>query len=263
MLLRAARRTFAMPPLARAAAALAARDALRPLGILRSSKGGLRPRLRLELGVSMMSTTGRDGSTAAEGADRSEDVAAGTGDEEAGADEDKSEAVDSEAPPDVDSLRTEVTELKEARLRALAELENVRRIAERDVSNAKTYAIQKFAKQLLSVSDNLERALEAAGATDEGAAAQAEQGADASKLELLVNGVRATKQELVKVLELNGITSFGESGDKYDPQSMEAMFVMPVSQELPPSTVGQVLLRGYRFKDRILRPAQVGATPVQ
>jgi molecular chaperone GrpE len=147
-------------------------------------------------------------------------------------------------------LEKQVAEFKDARLRALAELENVRRIAARDVDNAKEFSIQKFAKQLLDVQDNLHRAVEAIP-----------EGSGEAEEDALAVGVRATARELEKVLALNGITPFCEVGDKYDANTMEAMFAVPVTDDLPPGTVGQVLTVGYKFKSRVLRPARVGATP--
>lgn len=179
-----------------------------------------------------------------------------------------SEAAEAAPPADADvaakisALEKEVQAMKDARLRALAELENVRRIAERDVANAKTYAIQKFAKQLLDVNDNLDRAIEAVPAHKADASELTDEEA-AETGRALLSGVRATGRELNKVFELNQISSFGHPGDAFDPTSMEAMFAMPITDKLPASTVGQVLAKGYKFKDRVLRPARVGATPVQ
>jgi len=162
---------------------------------------------------------------------------------------------------EIEELKKKVQVTSDARLRALAELENVRRIAERDVDTAKTYAIQKFAKQLLDVSDNLERALSQVPEGKTGEDLTDEEAAAVGRA--IIGGVRATSKEMTKVFELNGITAFGEAGEKFDANTMEAMYVVPITDELPAGTVGQLLMRGYKFKERVLRPAQVGATPIQ
>ncbi len=190
-----------------------------------------------------------------------EPKAEATDSEAAEAAEEKPAEDSASATKEVEELRAQVKAMADARLRALAELENVRRIAERDVDKARTYAIQKFAKQLLDVGDNLQRALDLVPGDHTPDSMDDETAAKAGRA--LVSGVQATSSELQKVFKLNGITSFGEAGEKFDPNTMEAMFVMPISDDLPAGSVGQVLMRGYKFKDRVLRPAQVGATPVQ
>ncbi len=154
------------------------------------------------------------------------------------------------ADVDVEALTKEVTELRGVRMRLLAEMENTRTIARRDVENAKTYAIQKFAKELLDVADNLERAL---GATPEHGL---EEGSLVAQLH---DGVSATERELLKLFEQQGIHKFGAPGDKFDPNKHDAMFQVPPGAGAEPGTVAQVLKKGFTFKDRVLRPAQVGA----
>jgi molecular chaperone GrpE len=155
----------------------------------------------------------------------------------------------------LDELKGKVAELQDSKLRALAELENVRRIAQRDVDTARVYSIQKFAKQLLDVSDNLQRALQCvpedkrSGESDE-----------AQLLSLIYVGVDGTRRELGKIFSSYDITEFGEPGDKFDPHLHEAMFQVPASADVPAGHVASVIKSGYRFKDRILRPAQVGTT---
>lgn len=151
---------------------------------------------------------------------------------------------------DVEALTKEVTELRSVRMRLLAEMENTRTIARRDVENAKTYAIQKFAKELLDVADNLERAL--AATPDHGL----EEGSHVLQLH---DGVSATERELLKLFEQQGIHKFGEVGDAFDPNKHDAMFQVPPGAGAEPGTVAQVIVKGFTFKDRVLRPAQVGA----
>lgn len=150
----------------------------------------------------------------------------------------------------MEALTKEVTELRSVRMRLLAEMENTRTIARRDVENAKTYAIQKFAKELLDVADNLERAL----------AATPEHGlTEDSHVLQLHDGVSATERELLKLFEKQGIHKFGDSGDVFDPNKHDAMFQVPPGPGAEPGTVAQVLKKGFTFKDRVLRAAQVGA----
>ncbi len=147
-------------------------------------------------------------------------------------------------------LASEKEDARKQYMSILAEMENVRRIAKNDVEKANTYSIQKFAKSLLSTSDNLARAIEAV---------EKEDGlADATPALLsLHEGVVMTEKELVKVFNSVGIEKFGSVGDTFDPNKYEAMFEYE-DAALEPGSVGQVITQGYSFKDRVLRPAQVG-----
>lgn len=151
-------------------------------------------------------------------------------------------------------LEAELKEAKEARLRALAEVENMRRITARDVEQARTFGIQKFAKSLLDVADNLERALESIPASER-------EKDDANNLfSVLLTGISAVDVNLKKLFREYGIVPFGAVGEKFDPTRHEAMFQMPAPAGVDPNCIGQVLKIGYMFKDRVLRPAQVGTT---
>jgi molecular chaperone GrpE len=148
----------------------------------------------------------------------------------------------------VAKLDKDNAELKEKVLYSLAEMENVRRRTQRDVSDAREYAIQKFAKALLPTADNLIRAIEAVPKADlEGE----------SSLVTLVEGLRMVDVELGKVLAANGVSKYGEVGDKFDPQMHEAMMQMEHAT-IEPGHVAFVMTKGYKLKDRVLRPAQVG-----
>lgn len=149
-------------------------------------------------------------------------------------------------------LEAEVKELQQSRLRLLAEMENVRNIARRDVDTARSYAIQSFAKALLSVTDNLERAVSSVPA-------EARDGSNAA-LESLYEGVVMTEAELLKVFAANGIEKFGAPGDEFDPHRHNALFEAP-APDIEPGRISTVLKAGYSFRDRILRPADVGTTP--
>jgi len=141
------------------------------------------------------------------------------------------------------SLENDVKEAKDQVLRAFAEMENVRNRTKRDIENERNFANQKFAKSLLPTADNLSRALEAVP--------------EAERSGPLYEGIQMTETELNKVFESNGISSFGVVGDKFDPQTHEAMMQVE-NPELDAGSVAFVMQRGYKFKERVLRPAQVG-----
>jgi molecular chaperone GrpE len=146
------------------------------------------------------------------------------------------------------AAEAEAARLKEEYLRALAETENVRKRAARDRQDAGQYAITGFARDLLSVADNLQRAL---ASVDAGARA-----ADPA-LAALVDGVEMTEKELLGVLERHGVKPIDAHGQPFDPHVHEAMFELP-DASVAHGTVVQVLQAGYRLHDRTLRPARVG-----
>lgn len=147
----------------------------------------------------------------------------------------------------------QIAELNDRTLRTLAEMENVRMIARRDVDNARKYAAVPFATSLLSVADNLGLAL---SSVDE----KLLQADDVNpQLKGLHIGVAATESELLKVFSQHGITRFGEVGDKFDPNKYQAMFEAPTT-DVEPGTVTGVTKMGYQLGDRILRPAEVGVS---
>lgn len=144
----------------------------------------------------------------------------------------------------------EAAELAEKWKRALAETENVRRIAARDREDAGKYAISRFARDVLSVADNLRRALDSmdkdARATDPG-------------LDALANGVELTERELQATLARYGITPIAAASQPFDPHVHEALFEVP-DETVPHGTVVHVLEPGYMIFDRPLRPARVGVS---
>lgn len=145
-------------------------------------------------------------------------------------------------------LEEEVAHATDRAQRALAEMQNIRMIANRDVEQARTYAIQSFAKNLLDVCDNLERAI--GSVSNE----QLQEGSDVKKL---FDGVEMTRTGLMKTFNQHGIVQFGELGDTFDPHRYEALFEMDAPDQ-DPGTVAQVISTGFMFKDRVLRPARVG-----
>ena len=144
-------------------------------------------------------------------------------------------------------LVAEVADYRDKALRALAETENVRRRLEREREDTARYAISRFAGDLLSVADNLRRALDAVPA---GAVERDE------FLAKLVNGVGATERTMLSVLEKNGVKKIDPIGEKFDPNFHEVLFEMDAPNQ-PAGTVVQVLEAGYTIGDRLLRPARV------
>lgn len=143
----------------------------------------------------------------------------------------------------------EAAELKDRLLRALAEMENLRRRTEREIADARAYGIAAFARDVLGVADNMRRALDAA----EGA-----QGEDPkASLSALIEGIELTDREMRKALEKHGIVKLEPHGQKFDPNFHQAMYELP-DPTVPPGTVVQVMQTGYTIGDRVLRPALVG-----
>lgn len=152
---------------------------------------------------------------------------------------------------EVNKLKAANAELASSRLMLLAEMENVRRIASRDVETAKAYALQSFSKRLLDVVDNLGRAVESVPADMRGKREGHE------VLANLYEGVAATHREMMKTLAQFGITPFGAKGDRFDPNRHEAMMQVPATAETPADSVAMLLKQGFTLKERVLRPAQV------
>lgn len=146
-------------------------------------------------------------------------------------------------------LTAERDELKDRMLRTLAEMENLRRRTEREVADARTYAVTNFARDMLNVADNVRRALESVPADQRSAADGALKG--------LIDGIELTERDLVKNLERHGVKPVEPQGQKFDPNRHQAMFEVP-NAEVPAGTVVQVVQTGYVIGDRVLRPALVG-----
>ncbi len=144
------------------------------------------------------------------------------------------------------ALAAEVEDLKRQLLYAQAETQNVRRRMERDAADARQYAATGFARDMLSVADNLSRALAAIPAAmreDEG-------------VRPLVTGLEMTGKELETVFARHGIARIETVGAKLDPNRHQAMIELPSEQA--PGTIVQEMQAGYTIKDRLLRPAMVG-----
>jgi molecular chaperone GrpE len=164
------------------------------------------------------------------------------------------EAATAEAAAETDPvelLRAENGELKDRYLRLAADMDNLRRRTEREIKDAKTYSAASFARDMLSVSDNLRRALDAIPA-------EARAGGDAG-LTALIEGVEMTERAMLSALERHGVKKIEPNGQKFDPNFHQAMFEVP-NTELPNNTVIQVVQDGYVIGDRVLRPAMVGVS---
>ena len=149
----------------------------------------------------------------------------------------------------LEMLKAENAELRDRFLRLAADMDNLRRRTERELKDAKTYAVTAFARDMLAVSDNLRRALEAL--PDEARAA-----ADAG-LSALVEGVEMTERGMLTTLERHGVRKIDAEGQKFDPHFHQAMVEVP-NPNVPNNTVVQVVQAGYAIGDRVLRPAMVG-----
>lgn len=159
-------------------------------------------------------------------------------------------AEETAAEPDpVEVLTAEIEDLKDQRLRLVAEMENLRRRTAREVKDAKSYAISGFARDMLQVSDNLQRALSAVPEQAEGSADNG--------LKTLIEGVELTERAMLSALERHGVRKLDPKGQKFDPNFHQAMFEVP-NPEVPNNTVIEVVQTGYVIADRMLRPAMVG-----
>ena len=154
-----------------------------------------------------------------------------------------------DATPDVmdpiEKLQDELAAAKQDVLYAQAETQNVRRRLEKDAQDARAYAATPFARDILSVSDNLERAL---------ASIPEELRAD-DKFKALVTGLEATGREITTVFERHGINRIVSLGEMLDPNKHQAMMEQP--SEAEPGTILTEMQAGYMIKDRLLRPAMV------
>lgn len=146
-------------------------------------------------------------------------------------------------------LEAQLAEAKAAVLYAQAETQNVRRRAEKEAADARTYAATNFARDVLSVADNLTRAL---------AAIPVDLRED-EKFKGLVVGLEATGRELDSVFARHGISKIVAVGEPLDPNRHQAMMEMP-SADVEPGTVLQEIQAGYMIRDRLLRPALVGVS---
>jgi molecular chaperone GrpE len=155
---------------------------------------------------------------------------------------------------EIAGLREEMSGLKDKLLRLAAEMDNLRKRTDREKAEATLYAATNFARDLLSVADNLGRAIAAVPP-------ESRETADETSRNLLA-GVEVTERELLNVFQRHGIRRIEALGQKFDPNMHQAMFEVPTSAE-PPGTVVQELQAGYAIGERCLRPALVGVAKAE
>ena len=179
---------------------------------------------------------------------------------EPAADETVEEAVDVDEPMELTpeqqmlALEVEKQELRDQMLRAMAEMENLRKRSEREKSDARIYAIEKFARDLLSVSDNMARALEALPETEREALTEGGKG--------LLGGIEMTQKELHTVLTRHGVPAIEAApGAAFDPNLHQAVANIP--SEHPNGTIASLFQAGWRIGDRTLRAAMVAVSAGQ
>ncbi|HYP11010.1 MAG TPA: nucleotide exchange factor GrpE [Xanthobacteraceae bacterium] len=156
-----------------------------------------------------------------------------------------------QAPEPSTAFEREHAEMKDRLLRALAEMENLRKRTEREIADSRLYSVTSFARDLLVVADNMRRALETVPPELRNTAE--------SGVKALIDGVELTERELLKALEKNGVRQFTPQGEKFDPNVHQAMFEIP-DATVPAGSVVQVVQPGYMIGDRVLRPALVGVS---
>lgn len=156
---------------------------------------------------------------------------------------------DDPEPDSVELLQKEAAEARDRMLRTLAEMENLRKRTAKEVADSKLYGVTGFARDVLDIADNLQRALDAVPAE---ARAAADPG-----LIALIEGVELTERSLLNALEKHGVKKFDPQGQKFDPNFQQAMYEVP-DTSVPAGTVVQVMQAGYTIGDRVLRPALVG-----
>lgn len=152
------------------------------------------------------------------------------------------------ADPRIAELEAKLKDTTDKALRALAEADNTRKRAERDRQDTAKFAVSSFARDLLTVADNLRRALQAI---------TPEQQAENEALKNIFTGVEATERELIRALEKNGVKKLEPMDQKFNPNLHEVMFEADMPGKAP-GTIIQILEPGYTIHERILRPARVG-----
>ncbi|MEP1932215.1 MAG: nucleotide exchange factor GrpE [Roseibium sp.] len=170
---------------------------------------------------------------------------------EADAANEQAAAPEEQAANPIEALQAENADLKDRALRTMAEMENLRRRTEKELKDARQYAVSSFARDMLTVSDNLSRALDTLPEDDR-------KNADAG-IAALIEGVEMTERDMLNQLEKNGVKKLNPEGQKFDPNFHQAMFEVP-NPDVPNKTVVQVVQAGYAIGERVLRPAMVGVS---
>jgi molecular chaperone GrpE len=161
-----------------------------------------------------------------------------------------SEATPEAATPDpAEALKAEVSDLRDKLLRTVAEMENLRKRTEREIADTRSYAIAGFARDMLTATDSLSRALMVLPA-------ETRDTADATT-KSLIEGIEMTEREMQRLLAKHGVKPIEAEGQKFDPHKHQAMFEVP-DPTRPEGTVVQVVQAGFAIGERVLRPAMVG-----
>lgn len=174
-----------------------------------------------------------------------------TSEKEEQASEEPKDQEEAEISPEdlIEKLNEEITSLKDQRLRAIAELENFRKRAEKDQSDALKYGISNFAKEIINIRDNIERAQ--SSISDEAKNNEA--------IKSVIEGIDLIAQSVVSTFEKIGIKKIESLNEKFDHNLHQAMMEIE-NEELEPGTIVQELIPGYTLHDRLLRPAMVGVS---
>ena len=148
----------------------------------------------------------------------------------------------------LEALKAEVETLKDQRLRALAEVENIRRRADKEKTDASQYAVTKFARDMVGIADNFARALAAVPAEVRSAADP--------QVQAVLDGVEATDRQLIQALERYGVKQIDTSDGKFDPNLHQAIAEVPAAGK-PGGSIVDVVQTGFMIGERLLRPAMV------
>ncbi len=159
-------------------------------------------------------------------------------------------ATDASADGELQEIRQENAALKERLLRTIADMENLRKRTERERSDTARYAISNFARDVLAVEDNLDRALQAV---------ESDKGSPEDKLKNLIEGMQMTRRDLLNTLERHGIKRLLPEGERFDPNLHQAMFEVE-DASVPHGQVVNVVQAGFSIGERVLRPAMVGVS---
>ncbi|HTK34906.1 MAG TPA: nucleotide exchange factor GrpE [Caulobacteraceae bacterium] len=161
-----------------------------------------------------------------------------------------------DAAQEAELLRAEIAALKDQALRYAAEAENTKRRAEKEINDARAYAIQKFSRDLLDAADSLGRALQAAHSTNMASHVE-------PAVKNMVLGIDMTEKALQTAFERNGLKKVDPArGEKFDPHRHQAVMEQP-ADDAPPGAVVAVMQPGYELFGRIVRPAMVAVTPAK
>lgn len=146
----------------------------------------------------------------------------------------------------LEKLKEEVAAAKDQTMRAHAEMQNIRRRAEQDVEKAHKFALDRFAGDIVSVADNLERALTTIDSSDE-------------KQKVIAEGIELTLKSLIDTLAKHGVQQLNPLGEPFNPQQQEAIAMVP-NPAMEPNSVMDVMQKGYALSGRVIRPARVVVT---